>query len=296
MIDRVIDISDEPARLSVRCEQLVVSRDGEDQATLPLADVAVLVVSHPRVSYTQAVLASLVANGGAFVVCDSRHLPVGMLLPLDAHYVQTERFALQAAASVPTRKRLWQQLVRAKIKAQASLLTKLHGDDCGIAALIPQVRSGDPTNVEARASRRYWPALFADKSFRRNRHRDDQNRFLNYGYAILRATVARALCAAGLHPSLGLHHHNRYNSFCLADDVMEPFRPIVDEAVVELVAERGAEAPMDRDARTALLEAIVRRRELQRESRTLFDVLSRVSGSLVEVLEGTRKHLILPEP
>ena len=273
----------------------MVHRAEAEETTIPFADLAVLVVSHPQVSYTQAVLAELVAAGGAFVVCDKRHLPVGMLLPLDAHYVQTERFALQAQAPLPMRKRLWQDIVRAKVRAQGYLLESIHGSDLGLFALAAAVRSGDPSNVEAQASRRYWPALFDDPAFRRNRDRQDQNRMLNYGYAILRAVVARAIAAAGLHPSLGLHHHNRYNSFCLADDLMEPFRPIVDKAVYELIRDGDPAAPMDRPTKTALLEAVTGRVRLNKESRSLFDAASIAASSLVAIFEKRGKHLILPE-
>ncbi len=297
MTDRILEISDQPTRLSARNALLVVHRGEEDEeTTIPFADLAVLVVSHPQVSYTQAVLAELVAAGGAFIACDRRHLPVGMLLPLDAHYIQTERFALQARAPLPLRKRLWQEVVRAKVRAQGRLLQKVHGNDLGLAALAAQTRSGDPSNIEAQASRRYWPALFDDPDWRRDFQREDQNRLLNYGYAILRAVVARAIAAAGLHPSLGLHHHNRYNSFCLADDLMEPFRPIVDESVVDLICGGGPYFTLDRQTKTALLEAVTGRVPIQGNSRTLFDAASITASSLVAVLEKKSKRLILPEP
>jgi len=295
MTDRILEISEEAARLSVRTGLLVIACPDRDEVTVPMADIGVIVVSHPRVTYTQAVLAELVARGGAFVACDQRHLPVGMLLPLDAHYVQTERFAVQAQAPLPMRKRLWRQIVRAKVRAQGALLASLYGNDHGLSALAAGVRSGDAANVEAYASRRYWPALFADPKFRRDREAEDQNRLLNYGYAILRAIVARAIAAAGLHPSLGLHHHNRYNSFCLADDLMEPFRPLVDKAVCELVREAGPAVALDRAAKTALLQAVTGRITVDGESRTTFDAASIAASSLVAVLEKRSKGLVLPE-
>lgn len=295
MIERLIDISEEPARLSLRLEQLVIRTDGAEPATIPLDEIAALVVSHPQVTYTHAALAGLVRAGAAVVICDSRHLPSGLLLPLTGHSVQAERFAQQAAVSRPTRKRLWGQIVQAKVTAQGRLLEDLHGRDQGLPALARTVRSGDPDNVEARASRRYWPALFADPHFRRDPQAEDQNRFLNYGYAVLRAVVARALCAAGLHPSLGLHHHNRYDAFCLADDLMEPFRPLVDRAVVRLLAKTAPEAPLDRETKAGLLAALTGRLELGGESRTLFDILGRVAASLAAVFAGSRAKLALPD-
>jgi CRISPR-associated protein Cas1 len=295
MTDRILDLSEHPAYLSVNNGLLVIAQDGRDDQTVPLADLAAVVVSHPQVKYTHAVLAGLTAAGASFVTCDARHLPVGMLLPIDAHYVQTERFALQATAPLPLRKRLWREIVRAKVRAQGRLLAGLHGDDQGLIALAAAVRSGDAGNIEAQASRRYWPALFADPAFRRDFEAEDQNRLLNYGYAVLRAIVARALAAAGLHPSLGLHHHNRYNPFCLADDLMEPLRPLVDKAVWEIVRAAGPKVELNRPTKTALIQAITARVMVQGESRTTFDAASIAASSLVAVLHKEAKHLILPE-
>jgi len=295
MTERLIDLAHDPAQLSVRLEQLVIERDEDQTVTIPLDEIGVVVVSHPRVSFTHAVLAGIAARNGAFVVCDEKHMPVGMILPLQSHHLQSERFADQAAVSLPTRKRLWQQIVKAKVKAQGRLLKQLCGDDCGLSALAGRVRSGDPDNIESRASRRYWPALFGDPEFRRDRNADDCNRHLNYGYAVLRAIVARAICAAGLHPSLGLHHHNRYDTFALASDLMEPFRPLVDSAVARFAEETGAVAALDKKAKGALLEPLTGRLRFEGDERTLFDVAARTAWSLAQVYAGRRKGLVLPE-
>lgn len=295
MTDRILDLSECPARLRVRNNQLVIAREGTDDVSLPLADLAVLVVSHPQVTYTQAVLAGLAAAGGVFVACDAACMPVAMLLPLTGHHVQTERFAAQARAPRPVCKRLWRQLIRAKVRAQAALLEELHGDDHGLKPLSTRVRSGDPSNIEGQASRRYWPALFADPNFRRRRENPDQNALLNYGYAVLRAIVARAICAAGLHPSLGLHHHNRYNGYCLADDLMEPFRPLVDRIVYAFVKEHGVPAELTPTVKRELLTPLTGRVMLDGEQRTLFDVLGTVAASLAEVFMGNARRLTLPE-
>lgn len=233
-------------------------------------------------------------HGGAVIACNERYLPVGLMLPTTGHSTQTERFAAQAAASRPTRKRLWRRVVRAKIRAQAALLAELRGDDFGLAAMIPQVRSGDPDNVEAQAARRYWPALFDDPEFMRRFDGDDQNRFLNYGYAVLRAVVGRAICGAGLHPSLGLHHHNRYDAFCLADDLMEPYRPLVDAAVFEHVAAHGRDAALDRLGKQAILAAVISAYRADGEVRTLFDWVGRTVGSLVRAFLGGEPRLFFP--
>ena len=295
MTDRILDISEEPARLSVRLEQLVIERDGVDNVTVPIAEIAAVAVSNPAVSFTHAALSKLASAGVCLVVCNEKHLPVGMMLPIMGHSTQTERFAQQAEASLPTRKRLWQQIVRAKVEAQGRALAELRGKDFGLIAMSKTVKSGDSENVEAQASRIYWQHLFGDDGFVRKRDAEDQNRHLNYGYAVLRAIVARALCASGLHPSIGIHHHTRYDAFCLADDLMEPFRPLVDRAVARMVAERGVDIPMDREAKAALIEAITGRFVLDEESRTLFDILSRVASSLAAVFSGQREELLLPE-
>jgi CRISP-associated protein Cas1 len=294
--DRIIDISEQAAHLHVRHDNLVIARNDAADVSLPLREVGVLVVSHPRVSYTHSVLTGLAGAGGILIICDEKHMPAAMMLPVQSHHTQTQRFALQAHMKKPTCKRLWQQIVRAKIRAQAALLHRLHDHDSGLPRLAGQVRSGDPDNIEAQAARRYWSALFESIDFRRRRDAQDCNRHLNYGYTVLRAVTARAICAAGLHPTLGLHHHNRYSGFCLADDLMEPLRPVVDEAVHELVACHGADLPMDRPMRAALLDSLTGTLDLGGEQRTLFDVASRMAGSLVAVLEDPSKKLILPTP
>lgn len=199
MTERILDFSTTPARLHVRNAQLCVTREGTATVSIPVAETAVIIVSHPQVTLTHAVLARLAEAGGALVTCDRRSLPVGMLLPLAAHGTQVERFAAQARASRPVCKRLWRQLVRSKILAQAAALESLGERDAGLRALIPSVRSGDPENIEGQAARRYWQRLFG-RDFRRRRDGRDQNLLLNYGYAVLRAIVGRAICAAGLHP------------------------------------------------------------------------------------------------
>ncbi len=291
----MIELSDGAASLSVRLDQLAIAREGQAEVTVPLEDIACLVVAHPRVMFTHAVLAGLAARGGAFVVCNERFLPIGMLLPLDAHTTQAEQFAMQAQATQAVKNRLWRQIVQAKVRAQGRLLARLRGDDQGLFGLADEVKVGDRRNVEAQASRRYWAALFPDTGFRRLVEADDENRFLNYGYAILRAIVARAICASGLHPSFGLHHHHRNDAYRLADDLMEPFRPIVDAAVVKVCDEHGADAPMDKATKGVLFEALLGRFLIGDDSRTLFDILSRTAASLAQALAGQRKDLALPE-
>ena len=298
MTDRVLDISERPASLSVRNSQLSIRFERDEPVTIPLTDIAVVIVSHPQVSYTHAVLSGLALAGALFVTCDEKHLPVSMMLPLVTHSLQTERFAAQAGLALPVRKRIWQQIARAKIQAQARVLKERTGEESGLGALASQVRSGDPANLEARAARVYWQKIFGEIEFRRDREQDGLNACLNYGYAVLRAMVARAICGAGLHPSLSLHHHNRYDAFCLADDLMEPFRPVVDRVVAKLRDIRGPNVPLDRDSKRKILEELLGRFEANGESRTLFDWIGRVAASLavaIEAGEAGAAKLFIPE-
>lgn len=295
MTERIIDIAESSAVLTLRLEQLVIAR-GEEKATCPVEEVGVLVVSSPAVMMSQKVLAAIMAQGGVVIICDEKHMPSGMMLPLAGHHLQTERLSAQVNASEPTRKRLWAEVVRAKVEGQGKLLRQLHGDDFGILAMAKRIRSGDTDNIEGQAARRYWPALMGAPDFRRGRTGPPPNALLNYGYAILRAMVARAVCAAGLHPSIGLHHHNRYDAFCLADDLMEPFRPVVDAAVLRVAAERGPDAPLDRETKTLLLAPLIGARFPQKgESRTLFDLAARLAVSLARAYGNPKAKVALPE-
>lgn len=293
MKNRIVEIAEHPARLRVERCQLVIEQADHDAVRVPLDDLAVVIVANPLVSYSQHVLMELAERGAAFITCNKARMPIGMLLPLDGNSVQTERFRHQIALTRPRRKRLWQQVVRAKIHMQGLLLEDLLNDDNGLFALESEVRSGDPGNVEARAARRYWPLLFGTE-FRRDVTAGNRNRFLNYGYAIVRAAVARAVCASGLHPSLGLHHHNKYNAWCLADDLMEPFRPLVDRAVFKLVQTIDEWEPLSREARTALLSVLQSHVIVGGEIRSLFDAATMASASLANALTDGSVRLQLP--
>jgi len=292
--DRILDLSTDPARLSTRDNQLIVERDNVAITSIPLVDLAALVIAHPQIRVTGPALSQLAIAGCAVVICDRSNRPVSMCLPLAGHGRQVPRFRAQADAPLPLRKRLWRNLVQAKIRAQAATLESQRGQDYGLRALVPQVRSGDTGNIEARAARRYWRALFGE-NFRRDPDAGDQNRYLNYGYAVLRAIVARAICAAGLHPSLGIHHHHQDNAYCLADDLLEPFRPLVDRVAVEVSADRGTQADMDTVLKRELLLGLTGRVLVNGEQRTVFEAAERMSVSLVDVFLGKREQLEVPE-
>jgi CRISPR-associated protein Cas1 len=289
MTDQVLDFSQGAAGLSIRNGLLVVKRGGVELAAVPCSEIAAIVVSHWEVVFTQAVLGHMAEAGAAVVVCDSRQRPAAMMLPLESHHVQAERFLKQAEMSQPRRKRLWQQVVRAKIEAQARLLEERRGSGEGLRALASKVRSGDPDNIEARAARRYWSVLFGADPFTRSNEEDARNHWLNYGYAVLRAATARAICASGLHPTFGLAHRDKANCFALADDLMEPFRPVVDRAVAA-----AAIRPLDSEAKRMLIGAVTERYRADGECRSLFDILARMSQSLARVVMGEDASLSIP--
>lgn len=292
--ERIVDLSDAKAHLSMRYEQLVIRAD-ENEVTVPLAEIASVILTSPRVTATQPALAGVMRHGGSVIVCDESHQPAGLMLPLHANSTQTQRMLAQMRASVPTGKRLWKQIVQEKVRSQAVTLIVAGRGDGGLPALVPLVRSGDPSNIEGRAAQRYWPLLFNDPDFRRRREAEDQNRLLNYGYAVLRAAVGRSICASGLHPSIGVHHHGRNNPWCLADDLMEPYRPLIDSAVAELVAEYGSDCPLDGESKARLVTVLTDRIDSEGEGRTVFDWISRTTASLAQVFLGETDGLFYPD-
>jgi CRISPR-associated protein Cas1 len=293
--NRILDFAESAAFVHLSDELLVVRRQGEETARIPVADIAVIIASHREVTMTQAAIAALASAGGILVCCDEKHRPAGMLMPLAGHTTQAERFRKQAEASEPVRKRIWQELVRAKIQAQAAALESARGEDGGLRALAARVRSGDAGNSESIAAQRYWPRLF-DRSFRRGNEEDTRNHLLDYGYAILRAACCRAICASGLHPSLGVHHTNRYNCFALADDFMEPCRPLIDRGVAGLCGDADAgSVTLDRTAKAALIGAVLGRYRTGEESRTLFDILTRSAQELANRLTGESTGFRFPD-
>ena len=294
MNNRVVEIAEHPAHLRLENHLLVIESKTVGQHTVPLDELAAVILSHPQVTITHGVLAGL-ALANVPVVCANReHLPVGMYLSIGGHSTQAERARLQAGISRPLQKRIWGQIVRAKIRSQARLLIAVHGSDGGVELLAKEVRSGDTGDVESTAAQRYWPLLFQDPGFVRSRSAGNQNRYLNYGYAVLNACTARALVAVGLNPALGVHHRNKYNAYCLASDLMEPFRVWVDEAVIEVVGCYGTDAVMSQDLRSMLITSVIGRRTIGGESRSGSDVVQRAAWSLLAMMQGRDSALSLP--
>jgi len=295
MLKRTIEFSTLGTRLSVAHRQLVIERPELPKATIPIEDLGVVIVDDARASYTQAVFLELLAAGATVMVTGRDHLPAGMMLPLDAHHVQTERHRAQVSVTEPTRKRVWQALIHAKIAQQGAVLAHFTGADGGLAPMAKRVRSGDPDNLEAQAAQRYWPLLFG-KDFRRDRDADGANALLNYGYAVVRAAIARAVVASGLIPSLGVFHRNRANPFCLADDLLEPYRPFVDWRVRLLLDESDGPPPdlSERPTKAALLSLFNETVLVGARRNPLLVAIQLSAASLARVLTGDGKALALP--
>ncbi len=311
MIKRTLCFSN-PAYLSLKNEQLVVklpqvenndlpdSFKQEAVRTVPIEDIGVVVLDHKQITLTQALLENLLENNCAVVTCNSSHLPVGLLLPLCGNTTQSERFRDQINASLPLKKQLWQQTVQCKIRNQAAVLQKVHGATArNMLAWAADVRSGDPDNLEARAAVYYWRALFQDlPDFVRDREGFAPNNMLNYGYAILRAVVARSLVCSGLLPTLGIHHHNRYNAYCLADDIMEPYRPYVDALVVQL---RSKLPPEEREGelttamKRELLQVPVLDVVVNGKRSPLMVAVGQTTASLYKCFSGEQRKISYPE-
>ncbi|HOK65867.1 MAG TPA: type II CRISPR-associated endonuclease Cas1 [Anaerohalosphaeraceae bacterium] len=295
MIKRIIEISTAGTYLSVHLGQLLIRQDGQLKGQIPCEDIGVLLIDHPAVTCTHSVLTVLLEQGAAVITCNGKHLPAGLLLPLESNSVQAERFREQIAAGESLKKRLWKQIVQAKIAHQARLVRSDPQTRRALMALRRRVRSGDPDNIEAQASARFWPAFLQDPSFRRHRQGPPPNSLLNYGYIVLRAAVARALCSAGLLPTLGIHHRNRYNAFALADDLIEPFRGFVEEKVRELYAQSNpSDGELTKETKAALLEVLYRPVVVAGFKGPLMVALHRTAASLARCFAGQQKTLDLP--
>ena len=291
MIGRIIEIASEGRHLARHRGFMTVAVDGVEEGRIPLDDIGVLLCNARGLTYSNGLMTELAGRGIAVVLCGANYLPTAWIWPIAGHHIQALRMRCQIEASKPLQKRLWQAIVRAKIEQQANTLELLDRPDGDLRTLIRKVRSGDTGNVEAQAARIYWPLLFGT-DFRRNRFGDLPNPLLNYGYTVLRATVARFVVAAGLHPSIGVHHHNRLNAMCLVDDLMEPFRPFVDYAVHELMASETDEVTSE--AKRALVGVMALDMDSDRGTTPLQTCIARAAQSLAQSFENNQASLEFP--
>src|SRR5690606_503955 len=285
-----------PCYLSLQNSQLVITNTEKEVRTVPIEDIGVLVLEHQQITITHGVMAALIQNNAAVITCDQSHMPIGLHLPLDGGHTQTERFRYQLGASLPLKKQLWQQTVSAKIWNQARVLEKIGFEVDNMYRWSKEVRSGDPENLEGRAAAFYWQSIFSHKfQFYRNRGGDPPNNLLNYGYAVLRAVVARALVSSGLLPTLGIFHRNKYNAYCLADDIMEPYRPFVDWVVYRIVDEGLAYQELDTTLKLRLLQIPQVNVYFDDMTSPLLVGVSRTTASLARCFEGSARKISYPE-
>jgi CRISPR-associated protein Cas1 len=293
MVGRVVEIATDGRHLSIFRGFIVVAEHGEEVGRVALDEVAAVVANAHGLTYTNNALVELSERGIPVVLCGRNHMPAAIVWPVDAHHHQTGRMSDQVAASLPLKKRLWAQIVRAKILAQGSTLAAAGAPSGGFYLLSRKVRSGDPDNVEAEAARRYWQLLFGPE-FRRDSDGGGINGLLNYGYAVLRAGVARAVMATGLHPGFGLKHSNRSNPMVLVDDLMEPFRPTVDREVRRLVSQHIVE--VDKDSKAELARIMVIDLPTPIGLSPLMICAERLAQSLARAYAGEGHTLDLPIP
>ena len=293
-----------PTYLSMKDSQLVIhlpEANGMDDKTgkntIPIEDIGVVLLDHKQITITHGLLEALLANNTAVITCDSNRMPVGLLLPLSGNTIQSERFQSQIDASLPLQKQLWQQTMQAKIGNQAYVLNKTRGTVVkNMLAWVDGVKSGDSDNLEARAAAYYWANLFPNiPNFRRDREGIPPNNLLNYGYAILRAVVARALVGSGLLPTFGIHHHNRYNAYCLADDIMEPYRPFVDKLIVEIVDSGENIVDLSKPLKTKLLNIPVIDVCINGQRSPLMVAVAQTTASLAKCYSGEIRRIVYPE-
>ena len=287
-----------PAYLSLKDRQLVIRLPDKDQSiTRPIEDIGVIVIDNKQITLTSGLIEALLGNNCALITCDSSHLPVGLMLPLCGNTTQSERFRHQLSASLPLKKQLWQQTISQKITNQAQVLKECFGVEVGnMLSWSKNVKSGDSDNLEARAAAYYWRNMFDDEDvFIRDREGEPPNNLLNYGYAILRAIVARGLVGSGLLPTLGIHHHNRYNAYCLADDIMEPYRPYVDELVVNIRKEFDNTDFLDKEIKKRLLSIPTIEVRINNHRRPLMVAVSETTASLYKCFSGELRKIAYPE-
>jgi CRISP-associated protein Cas1 len=287
-----------PCSLKKRDLQLQISyptEDKKDDNVIPIEDIGLIILDNPQIVLSNALLMALNDNNSAILSCDTSHLPNGLMLPMFSHHTFTEKFRNQIEASQPLLKNLWQQTIISKIRNQSAVLMKVGVDTKKMNFYISEVKSGDPGNVEGRAAAYYWDSLFSSTTFLRHRYGEPPNNLLNYGYAVLRAIVARSLVASGLFPSMGIHHRNKYNPYCLADDVMEPYRPYVDSMVLDIISEIQDLEELTPKLKKELLQIPVLDVTIDGKKSPLMVGIQRTTASLASCFEGETRKILYPE-
>ncbi|QIE45191.1 type II CRISPR-associated endonuclease Cas1 [Pseudohalocynthiibacter aestuariivivens] len=292
-MDQIIDIATDGRHLSRDRGFLKVSEDGVEIGRTPLDQIAAVIVHAHGTTWSTSLLTELAERGAPVVLCAANHAPKSVLMPLEGHHMQGARMRAQWQAKIRFIKQAWKQVVTAKVRMQATALEAIGEPPAPLLMMVRKITSGDSTNIEAQAARHYWPRIMGTE-FRRDTGAADENALLNYGYTVLRAATARAVVAAGLHPTIGLFHTNRSNAFALADDMMEPFRPLVDCAVRSIVIAHGAE--VDTEAKQSLAQLIATDLPLGGGITPVSVALMKLATSLGQSFEAGKLTLALPEP
>jgi CRISPR-associated protein Cas1 len=300
MIKRTVEISTDGCYVHVKHSQLVIEKDGGKIGSVPIEDLAVLIIDSNRITLSSGLLTSLAQANIAVIFTDEKHLPISLAVPFTSNTIQSKILSQQIAVSVPLKKRIWSSIVSAKVSNQSKSLYACGKDGEGLLAISKNIPSGDPKNLEAFAARIYWRKLFGDE-FRRNRENMDANVLLNYGYAVVRAAIARAIVGTGLHPSFGVHHKNQYNPFPLADDLVEPLRPFVDVKVYSIVQETLAESDDDdlffelnRELKGKLLSVLAEDCIFDGRKQPLLVAIGLYAASVKQFMTGEGKNLLIP--
>ncbi|MGI5057938.1 type II CRISPR-associated endonuclease Cas1 [Treponema pectinovorum] len=281
--------------LSARHKQLVIfSKETQEETLVPIEDIGFVIVENALVSLTITLINELTDNNCALIFCNEKHLPFSMTMPLDCNEIQSQLFSAQINAKLPVKKNCWKQIVEYKIKNQGLVLKKYDLNFARLVDFSKCVKSGDSTNMESQAAKFYWDNLFG-KRWCRDRFGDFPNNYLNYGYAILRAATARALVGSGLLPTLGIHHHNKYNAYCLADDLMEPYRPFIDDEVIEYISTNPDEKELGVEFKKKILKVLTRDVKMGNLTRPMMVALSMTSSSLANALSNESEKLKLPD-
>ena len=284
-----------PAYLKTKDDQLVVERPELPAHTVPIEDIGLMVLDHQQITISAALMAKLLENNVALITCNHTHHPTGLLLNLDGHTLQSQRFQVQLQSSLPLRKQLWQQTIEAKISNQAAALAKRNLENKYLLNLAAKVKSGDAGNLEARAALYYWDKFFPETlQFTRSREGAPPNNLLNYGYAIVRAMVARALVGSGLLPVMGIHHRNQYNAYCLADDIMEPYRPYVDMLVYQQVRNHGSFLELSPAMKQEFLSLPTQDVQIEEQTSPMMLAITRTTASLAKCFEGSVRKILYP--
>lgn len=287
-----------PCYLKKKDNQLLIDFLGQkkDSVTIPIEDIGIIILDHYQIIITQQLITALNENNAAVICCNNSHLPYSLMLPMYGHHAFNEKIQKQIASSLPLKKNMWQQTVVAKIRNQAAIIKAIGEDNKRLIRMAERVKSGDPENMEGQAAAYYWDRLFAiSEGFIRHRYGGPPNNLLNYGYAVLRAVIARNLTASGLFLSFGIHHHNKYNPYCLADDIMEPFRPYVDALVLEIMKEHDDISEITKEIKQKLLTIPVLDIIIEGEKSPLMVGAQRTTASVAACFEGTARKILYPQ-